>query len=218
VFRLPLFLSLLLFPVVALAQAVVPDPTADLAAFLSLAGQLWAGARWAPLIALVVVAIVALLRTYGTGLVPWFGTKLGGLTLAVGTAVAGAVAQALLVPGPVVWAQVVVTALLAAVGAVGVHSGTKNTSQAVRKAKAPAAALERTGGAAALLVILVALPFASGCAALRANQNDLACGIRDGCVVCSGELVQDGVSRAVEVRYCEGAEPVTAPATAAVAQ
>ena len=296
--RLVLVVLLSLFALPALAQAVVPDPTVDLAAFLQLAGELWAGARWAPLIALAVVAVVAVLRKWGTTWIPWFGTRTGGLALAVGAAVAGALAQALLVPGAIVWAQVVFTALVAAAGAMGLHAGAKNTVRVLVRSpadpdplavdcpvcgkpagtycypasgessagfclgrvdavtaedatKAPAAARKEpeqppctcgcpalehpTGdgvslcdrralcgcqgyvakapgipGAAAALTLLLALPLASGCAALRSNSHDLVCGIRDACVVCEGELVQDGVSRAVEVRYCEDAMPAAA--------
>jgi hypothetical protein len=82
-------------------------------------------------------------------------------------------------------------------------------------ATAPAAA-----GVAALLVAALALPFASGCAALRTNEKDLVCGVRDACVVCEGEMKLDGIARQVTVTYCEDAAetPATPAATAAVGQ
>lgn len=127
----------ILLPAVALAQVGVPDPLVDLGAFFALANELWQGARWAPLIALAVVGVVAVLRRYGAAWIPWFGTKVGGLTLAGLTAFTGAVASTLLESGPVNWAYVLFTAILAAVGAVGVHSGVKNAAQAVRGQNEP---------------------------------------------------------------------------------
>ncbi len=199
-----------LLPLVALAQAVIPDPTADLAGFVSILSQLWADARWAPLIAVAVVGLVACARKWGPGLWPWLATRYGGLALAGGMALAAAFAQGLLA-GDVPIGQVVVNALLAALLAIGGHSGVKNLTQGNEpKPASPAPAAPPATGAAALIVLLVGLPLVTGCAALRANQHDLVCGVEAGCVVCEGELVQDGVSRAVEVRYCEDAMPAAA--------
>jgi hypothetical protein len=205
--------ALVALPFVALAQAAgIPDPTLDLAGFVSLLSQLWAGAQWAPLIAVAVVGLVACARKWGPSLWPWLATRWGGLALAGGMALAVSLAQGLLA-GDVPLGQVVVNAILAALMAIGGHSGVKNALQG-NEPKSTSPATPPVAGAAALLVLVLGLPLVSGCAALRANQHDLVCGIDGACVVCEGELVQDGVSRAVEVRYCEGAGE--APASAAV--
>lgn len=119
-------LAVCLFPVLALAQAI-PDPSTDIEGYLDLLTELWTGARWAPLVAVVVIGVVAALRRWGASLVPWFATRIGGLVLAVVGAVAVSAAHGLLTGLPV--AQVVVNAVVAAVGAIGIHSGVKNAAQ-----------------------------------------------------------------------------------------
>ena len=119
-------LAVALFPVLALAQAI-PDPSVDLKGYLDLLAELWTGARWAPLVAVVVIGLVAALRRWGASLVPWFATRIGGLVLAGAGAVAVSAAHGLMAGLPVV--QVIINALVAAVGAVGIHSGVKNAAQ-----------------------------------------------------------------------------------------
>lgn len=122
-----LFVMFLAFP--GVAQAVMPpDPSTDTAAFLQLVIELWKGAAWAPLIAVVVYGAVLLLTKFGGSLLPpFFGTRWGKLLLACALAVSGAVFQGLMSGDSL--QQIIVTALTAAVGAVGLHSGVKNAVQ-----------------------------------------------------------------------------------------
>lgn len=106
-----------------LAVTQIPDPTIDPGAFGDLLSSLMSQAAWAPLIAVCVVGIVYALRRWGAGLWPWLATRRGALVMVLASAATGSVAVGL-IAGQAVPA-IVVQALVAALMAVGGHSGGK---------------------------------------------------------------------------------------------
>lgn len=113
--------AVLFVPTLALATAI-PDPGADLQGFLDLLASLWASAAWAPLIALLVVGVTWALRTYAAASIPWLASRRGVLTLAALSALGLSVAQQLLA-GEASIPAIIVQAVIAVAGAVGVHAG-----------------------------------------------------------------------------------------------
>lgn len=91
--RMKAVLALTLLPVVALAQAVAPDPTADLGGFLSALVEAARAGKWPLLVALALIGVVAAVRKW----VPWapLKGKLGGWVLNFVGAAAIAVSAAL---------------------------------------------------------------------------------------------------------------------------
>lgn len=138
-------LSLLILAVASVAwgSPVVPDPTLDPQGYADLIAALWAQARYAPLIAAVVVGIVAALRRWGAGVLPWVATRRGALVLVLASAASSSVAVGLLTGQAV--PSIVVQALLAALMAVGGHAGGE---AAVRGGAAPAREADAVLGSA----------------------------------------------------------------------
>jgi hypothetical protein len=132
------FLAVLVLPALALAQAVVPDPTVDLAAYIQMLGSLWG--KWTGLVALLVLGLVYAGRKWGSMLWPWLGTKLGVIVTNAVVSVVGTIAAYLISGAPWSW-NVLLEALGAAFTAAGVFSLTKNTKEALGPKAVGAAAV-----------------------------------------------------------------------------
>lgn len=82
----------------------------------------FAGGRYAFAAALLVVALVALVKRYLGDKVPWLHSNAGGAALALITASASAVTVALAAPGATVSVDLMESALLVGIGAAGGYS------------------------------------------------------------------------------------------------
>lgn len=111
----------LLFPVVALAQAVMPDPDAGVAGFAAAIYQAFAAKNWAVLIALGLVGLVSLARHYGGKVWPFLGTDRGGALLSLVGGLGIAVFTAATAAGTHTVLQVLGTALLMTITASGTY-------------------------------------------------------------------------------------------------
>lgn len=72
--------AVLLFPALALAQAVIPDPGTDVPAFLTAVLTALRGGDWKVVAALAMVGVIFILRKFGAKVIPWLATSLGGAT------------------------------------------------------------------------------------------------------------------------------------------
>jgi hypothetical protein len=112
-FGLAALFALVVFPVLALAQAAgIPDPS-NLEEFAKLLFTAVSAGQWKLVAALALVALVWAVRRYGGKLWPWLLTDSGGAWTLVVTTLIGAVALALYTGTPVTL-PVLWTALLAA--------------------------------------------------------------------------------------------------------
>jgi len=106
--------------------ATIPDPGADPGGFIAFLASLWG--QWWLFGAVAAIGLTWALRKFGAQFIPWFGTRVGGVVLAVVTAAASTLAAALLDGAAVSWA-LIGQALIAGVTAIGAHSATKNLKQ-----------------------------------------------------------------------------------------
>lgn len=111
-------LALLLIPVLALAQVVVPTPD-DPGAFLAFLLTAVQTKQWVLVGMLATMGLVALAKKIGTKYVPWLGTRRGGALLALIGGLAVALVEVLLTSKSLS-ASTVIFALLYGPGAAGI--------------------------------------------------------------------------------------------------
>lgn len=152
----------LLFPVVALAQAVVPDPDAGIGSFAAALFAAFQAKNWALVVAFVLVGLVWAARKLGSKKWPWLATDRGGALLSLIAGLGASVAAAATSSGSHTVLQVLGTGLLAAITSSGSYallrkllfpSGSEQ-AQEIRAAEpaaeaAEAKAAEATPGSAA---------------------------------------------------------------------
>lgn len=82
-YRLFLFsLLFLLYPALALAAGEVPNPDTDAPGWLKALYTAATSKEWGIVVGLAMVGLTYPIRRWGAAVVPWFKTKLGGITLA----------------------------------------------------------------------------------------------------------------------------------------
>jgi hypothetical protein len=80
----PILLLLVLLPALALAAPgnEVPDPNVDASAWLKALYEALTSKSWGVVVGLAMVGLTYPIRKWGSNVVPWFKTKLGGVVLA----------------------------------------------------------------------------------------------------------------------------------------
>jgi hypothetical protein len=106
------------------AAASLPDPGADLAGYVKSISDAVKAGKWLVLAALVVNLLVWALRKWGARLIPWFGSTLGGYTLAIGSGFLVALAASAYTERLSV--SVLLEALALAFTAIGAHQANKD--------------------------------------------------------------------------------------------
>ncbi len=124
-----IFISLLVFTATGFAADAVLDATAPQSSLLDLLKPVYnafAGGHYAYAAALAVIVMVALVKRYLGGSIPWLHTDLGGSAMALIASSATAVSAGLAAPGAVVSFGLMKTALLVGIGAAGGFAMIKN--------------------------------------------------------------------------------------------
>jgi hypothetical protein len=122
----------LLAPALAFAQDVTPpdlglDPMKVLTAFLA---AVQAGS-WPVALVLLFVALIWVVRSFGSKWWPWLSTSEGGTVLAFATTLASVLGAAALVPGAVISWALVGKAAAAAFAAIGAWTGARRLLRAL---------------------------------------------------------------------------------------
>lgn len=108
---------------------VVVDPEATDQLTELLVGAITSG-NWALVAVLGVVLAVWLVRKFGAPIVPWLGSRAAGVILPLVGGAGAFIAASLLAGTPLTWVLVMKAIITVGLGAIGLHSATKNAAQA----------------------------------------------------------------------------------------